>query len=89
MLHACYIASVASDSCDPMDHSQPGSSVHGILQTRLLEWVASRLLLQGIFLTQGSNPQLLRLLHWQLGSLPLSPPRTPIVVYTYLCIYTQ
>ena len=26
--------------CDPMDCSPPGSSVHGILQTRLLEWVA-------------------------------------------------
>ena len=26
--------------CDPMDRSPPGSSVHGILQTRVLEWVA-------------------------------------------------
>ena len=26
--------------CDPMDCSPPGSSVHGILQTRTLEWVA-------------------------------------------------
>ena len=26
--------------CDPMDCSPPGSSVHGILQTRILEWVA-------------------------------------------------
>ena len=25
--------------CDPMDHSPPGSSVHGILQARILEWV--------------------------------------------------
>ena len=25
--------------CDPMDHSLPGSSVHGILQARILEWV--------------------------------------------------
>ena len=29
--------------------------VHGILQARILEWVA---LLQGIFTTQGSNPGL-------------------------------
>ena len=28
-----------SDSCDPMDCSLPGSSVHGILQARILEWV--------------------------------------------------
>ena len=26
--------------CDPMDCSPPGSSVHGILQARMLEWVA-------------------------------------------------
>ena len=26
--------------CDPMDYSLPGSSVHGILQARILEWVA-------------------------------------------------
>ena len=26
--------------CDPMDCSLPGSSVHGILQARMLEWVA-------------------------------------------------
>ena len=26
--------------CDPIDSSQPGSSVPGILQARILEWVA-------------------------------------------------
>ena len=26
--------------CDPMDYSPPSSSVHGILQARILEWVA-------------------------------------------------
>ena len=29
-----------SDSCEPMDYSLPGSSAHGILQARILEWVA-------------------------------------------------
>ena len=29
-----------SDSCDPMDCSPPNSSVHGILQARILEWIA-------------------------------------------------
>ena len=29
-----------SDSCNPMDYGPPGSSVHGILQARILEWVA-------------------------------------------------
>ena len=28
------------DPCDPMDCSLPGSSVHGIVQARILEWVA-------------------------------------------------
>ena len=26
--------------CDPTDYHSPGSSVHGILQARILEWVA-------------------------------------------------
>ena len=53
-----------SDSLRPMDYSPPGSSVHGILQAGVLEWVATALL-QGIFLTQGLNPRLLHLLRWQ------------------------
>ena len=40
--------------CDPMDCSLPGSSVPGILQARILAWVAIPLL-QGFFPTQGSN----------------------------------
>ena len=38
-----------------MDCSPPGSSVHGILQARILEWVAIPFL-GGIFPTQGLNP---------------------------------
>ena len=30
-----------SDSLHPMDYSPPGSSVHGLLQARVLEWVVS------------------------------------------------
>ena len=41
-----------------MDCTPPGSSVHGIFQARILEWVAISLL-QEIFLTQGSNLDLL------------------------------
>ena len=40
---------------DPMDCSPPGFSVHGIPQARILEYSCCSLL-QGIFLTQGSNP---------------------------------
>ena len=35
-------------------------------------------LLQGVFPTQGSNPCLLCLLHWLVGSLPLAPPGKPL-----------
>ena len=44
--------------CEPKDCSLPGSSIHGILQERILEWIPTSLL-QGIFLTQGLNPGLL------------------------------
>ena len=39
-------------------------------------------LLQGVFPTQGLNPCLLHLLHWQADSLPLAPPGKP---YFRLC----
>ena len=39
--------------------------------------VGCHFLLQGIFPTQASNLPLLCLLHWQVGSLLLVPPRTP------------
>ena len=32
--------SVVSNSVKPMDCSPPGSSVHGIFQARILEWIA-------------------------------------------------
>ena len=37
---ACSVAMPSPSLCDPMDCSPPGSSVHGISQTRILEWVA-------------------------------------------------
>ena len=51
------ISQLCPTLCDPMVYSLPGSSVHGILQARILEWVTVPLL-QGIFPTQGSNPGL-------------------------------
>ena len=34
------VAKSCQTLCDPMDGSPPGSSVHGIFQARILEWVA-------------------------------------------------
>ena len=67
----CYVASAVSDSFRP----------YGLWPARLLcLWdspgkstrVSCHDLLQGIFLTQGSNPCLLCLLHWQTSSLPVA-----------------
>ena len=44
--------------CDLKDCSLPGSSVHGISQARILEWVVIPFSRE-MFLTQGSNPGLL------------------------------
>ena len=82
---------VCAQSCptlfDPMDSNLPGSSVHGIFQVWILEWVA---FLQGIFPTQGSNPRLLSPLHWQVCSLPLVPSGKPKITEMILhirCVY--
>ena len=34
------VAQSCQTLCNPMDCSPPGSSVHGILQARVLEWIA-------------------------------------------------
>ena len=57
--------------CRLMDWNLLGYSVHGILQARIREWVASSLL-WGIFPAQGSSLPLACLLYWQSGSLPLA-----------------
>ena len=76
----CAIQSVCAKSlrscptlCNPIDYSPPGSSVCGIFQARVLERVAVPFS-RGIFPNVGTEPLLLCLLHWQVGSLPLAPP---------------
>ena len=36
----CVLSQSHSTLCNPKDRSPPGSSIHGILQARTLEWVA-------------------------------------------------
>ena len=57
------VASVVSDSCDPMDCSLPGSSVHGILQAGILEWVAISFSNNKIYV--GLNSSMDELLDWR------------------------
>ena len=63
--------------CDPMDCGPPGSSVHGILRSKILEW-------SGLpFPYPGDLPDLgikLTSLHWLVDSLPLNYQRSPIVL---------
>ena len=65
---------------DTMDCSPPGSSVQGILQARILEWVAVPSS-KGSSWSRDRTHVSLYLPHWQAGSLPLGPPGKP-----YHCI---
>ena len=54
--------------------------------------VGCHFLLQGIFPTQGLNPGLLHLLHWQVSSLPLVSPEKPVtllVFFSFPCYFSQ
>ena len=66
--------------CDPMDCSPPGSSVHGILQARVL--------LQGIFPTQGSNPSVTTLEADSLSSEPAEKPEKSSILF-FPCLYSR
>ena len=62
--------------CNPMNCSLPGSSVHGIFQARILEWVAIS------YSSRSSQPRdrtrALSLLHWREDSLSLHRLGSPM-----------
>ena len=70
------VAQLCPTLCDPTDCSPPGSSIHGIFQPRILQWVANA------FSRGSSGPR-----DWtqspalQAGSLPSEPPS----IFTLLC----
>ena len=39
-IYACSVTQSCPTLCNPMDYSPPGSSVHGLFQARIVEWVA-------------------------------------------------
>ena len=64
----CSVNQSCLTPCDPMNCSPPGSSVHGILQARILEWVVV------VSSRRSCQPaSLISNLHWQAGSLTLTP----------------
>ena len=80
-MHACQVMSFVYYSLPP----------YGLQLTRLHEDSPSKntrmgcyFFLQGIFLTEGSNPRLLHLLYWQAGSLPLCHLGSPNQLYMYI-----
>ena len=81
-------------ACMPSCFSRVSLWPHGLQPARLLcprdspaknTGVGCQALLQGIFLTQGLNPCLLCLLHWQEGSLPPVPCGKP--QWDHICLY--
>ena len=67
--------------CDPMDCSTPGSSVHGDSPGKNTG-VGCDALLQGIFPTQGPNPQSSVTPPMQADSLPMSQQGKPSITLT-------
>ena len=82
MVRECMLSHLShemTELCDPMDDSPPGFSVQGVLQARILDWVAMP------FCRGSSQPSdrthvTLHLLHWQIFSLPL-PPGKPKFIF--------
>ena len=70
------IHSVCLTLCNTIECSQPGSSVHGIRQTRILEWIA--ISFSGGLPNSGIDPGPPAL---QADSLPSEPPGTPVPMY--------
>ena len=74
-MNICYMC-ICTQSCltlyDPMYCSPPGSSIHGIFQTRILEWVVI------LFSSRSSRPrdrtQFSRIADWAFPHLPSESP---------------
>ena len=71
------VAQLCPTLCDPMDCSPPGSSVHGIVQARTLEWVATP------FSRGSSHVSNSVLLHCRHILYHLEPPGKPIWKLSY------
>ena len=72
--------------CEPVDCSPPGSSVLVNFPGKNTG-VGSHALLYRIFLTQGTNPCPVCLLHWLMGSLPLVLPGKTLYLHGKLDWY--
>ena len=67
---------------DPMDRSPPGSSIHGIFQARVLEWVAIAFSIFSIILRKSVESKAAAALRTEpllRTTTPLSGPAQPLV----------
>ena len=88
LLCVVQLLSCVSLFCDPMDCSQPGSSVHRGSPVRIVEWVAI-FFSRGSFQLRDGTHISLCLLHWQVDSLPLYYPGSPDIYCQYASIFCQ
>ena len=80
----CSVAKLCPTPCGPMDCSPPGSSVHGISQARVLEWVAISFSRCSSWHRDRTHVSCIgrRILHHQ-ATRPASPPITQYVFSRY------
>ena len=74
--------------CDPVYCRPPGSSVHEIIQARILERIAMPSSRGSSQPRSGSNLCLLHLLHWQVGFLPPVPPGKCVYLLLIVATFT-
>ena len=79
------VKSLQCELCDAMDCSLRGSSVHGIFQARILEWIAVPSSRGSFWLRRQTC--LFCLLHWQVGSLRRVLLRSPSFYYVLFFVY--
>ena len=79
-IHVCALSCLTH--CNPLDCGPSGSSVHGIFQARILEWLLFPI--PGVLLDPRIKPHLLHLLNRQADSLWLRHLGNS---YMYVCIY--
>ena len=84
LLKESEVAQLCPTLCDPMDCSLPGSSIYGILQARILEWVTISFS-RGSSQPPGIEPGSPTL---EADALTSEPPEKPPMVVLLACNYT-
>ena len=89
-MHVCMLVALSrSTLCNPMDCSPPGSSVHRLLQARILEWVAIPFSRESSWPRDQTKSPALQADYLSYEESPLTPARTcAMQIYLCVCLYT-